>query len=228
MAAKLEKRSMTTRILLADGHQLFRHSLRALLEGEGDLVVVGQAEDGQDLLDLLAEVAADVVCLDVDMSRMNGVVATRRIRAEDAGVRVIALSDRIEWPVVRDMMDAGADGYVSKCAGVEDLLQAIRGKEQGRRYFCRHVTASVLDAVFDNKQAFAAAPALTDRERQVLALIADGLSSAAIAQRLGISQATVRGYRAHLMRELDLHNVAALTKYAIGNGVAGANHAALQ
>lgn len=124
---------MTTRILLADSQQLFRNGLRALLDQEVDFAVVGEADDGKELLDLFGALAPDVVCMDVDLLRMDEVQAARQMRESRSDVRLIALSDRVDWPAVRDAVGAGADSYVCKSARVADLLRAIRGEASGRQ-----------------------------------------------------------------------------------------------
>jgi DNA-binding NarL/FixJ family response regulator len=172
---------MRTRILLADPQQLFRQCLRALLEQEADLAVVGDVDDGRALVDLSSIVTPDVVCLDAEMPYVNGIQATRRIKQSSPDIRVIAVSTRIDVPTVRAMVAAGADAYVSKSASVDDFLRAVRGgMSTRRRYFCTEVTASVLDAVLENKSVLAANKLPAGRDRQALRLVANNPSPQAI------------------------------------------------
>jgi DNA-binding NarL/FixJ family response regulator len=210
---------MQLRILLADSQPLFRQCMRALIDQESDLAVAGEACDALELLDLADRVPCDVVCLDVRLARLNGIEATRRLIACHPKLRIIAVTDAAEWEYIRGMVVAGAVGYVSKACGREDLLAAIRGGKREQRYFCRTVTASVMRSVFEDPAA-AASFDLTPREREVLKLVAEGNTSVEIASALDLSVATVRSYRTSIMRNLHLRSKVALTRYAIGNGIA--------
>lgn len=209
-----------TRIILADDHQMFRHALRALLEKETRMTVVAEASSGNELLDIARQVQADVVCMDIGMPGMNGIEATRRLIALQPGIKVIGLSAYSDRQFVMDMLNAGATGYVTKAEAGEELIRAIHTVRLGRTYLCPDVAATVTNALMDNAQMHASAPRISSRERQVLQLIAEGHTSARIAERLHVAPSTVEVHRRNIMRKLDLHSVADLTRYAIRNGIA--------
>jgi DNA-binding NarL/FixJ family response regulator len=141
---------MKTKILLSGPQILYRKCLRSLLEQEADLVVVGEANDALELLDLYARMTPDVVYMDVDMPGLNGIQVMQRIRANRADVKVIIYAEQIKWSTAWAAADAGADAYISKSASVEEFLSAIRGDTGTGCYFCRQVTEKLLDSAFEN------------------------------------------------------------------------------
>lgn len=213
---------MSLRIVLADDHQMFRHALRALLAREPGLEVVAEASSGDEVLAIAAAQPVDLVCMDIAMPGMDGIEATRRLLARHPEVRVIGLSAFADRQFVIDLLDAGARGYITKAEAGDELLRAIHTVREGRTYLCPDVAATVANALLDRDSLYAAAPRLTARERQVLQLIAEGLTSAQIGDRLHIAASTVEVHRRNLMRKLDLHNVAELTRYAITQGISPA------
>ena len=217
--AKHAATAVKTRVLLADDHQMFRHALRTMLEQEASIEVVGEASNGQELLSVAAKTETDVVCMDIGMPQMNGIEATRRLLAINPDVKVIGLSAFTDRDFVLDMLKAGASGYVTKAETGEELLRAIRSVRQNRKYLCPEVASALTGALIDGSNGTAAAPRIGPRERQVLQLVAEGHTSAEIAERLHVAFSTVEVHRRNIMRKLDLHNVAELTKYAIRNGI---------
>lgn len=207
------------RIVLADDHRMFRHALRAMLEKEAGLQVVAEASDGEALLEIVRSRDVDVVCLDIAMPGMNGIEATRRLLAMRPGLCVIGLSAFADRQFVIDMLNAGARAYLTKAAAGDELVRAIQAVRQGRTYLCPDVATTVTAALLDNPRLQAGTPRLTARERQVLQLIAEGHTSARIAERLYLAPSTVEVHRRNIMRKLDLHNVAELTRYAIRIGL---------
>lgn len=210
---------MKLRIVLADDHQMFRHALRALLENDPGIEVVGEAADGEALLRLVEQTPVDIVCIDIGMPGMNGIEATRRLHAVRPDIRVIGLSAYADRQFVIDLLNAGAHGYVTKADASDELLRAIHNVRQGRTYLCPDVAGAIASALRFGTDAQASTRQLTARERQVLQLIAEGHTSARIADRLHIAASTVEVHRRNIMRKLDLHNVADLTRYAIVNGI---------
>jgi len=210
---------MTIRIVLADDHQMFRHALRAMLEKEAGIRIVGEASNGDELLDIVSHQPVDIVCVDIGMPGMNGIEATRRLLAIRPHVRVIGLSAFSDRQFVLDLLNAGATGYVTKAEAGDELLRAIHTVTQAKTYLCPDVAATVTSALLDNAPKDISAPRITARERQVLQLIAEGHTSTRIADRLHLAPSTVEVHRRNIMRKLDLHSVAELTKYAIRSGI---------
>ncbi len=211
---------MTLRVVLADDHQMFRQALRAMLEKDADIEVVAEAGDGHELLRLAKQTQPDIVCMDVGMPGMNGIEATRQLLSSNPGIKVIGLSAFADQHFVMDMLNAGAMGYVTKAEAGDELLRAIRSVQVNRTYLCPDVAVNVASALRTSSGRDASfAPRLGARERQVLQLIAEGHTSPQIADRLHLAASTVEVHRRNIMRKLDLHSVAELTKYAVRNGI---------
>ena len=212
---------MTIRMLLVDDHKLMREGLRALLEEAPDIEIVGQASDGREALELVRTLSPDVVVMDVGMPELNGVEATRRVRAEFDGVKVIALSTHTDKRYVHHMLEAGASGYVLKISAYDELLRAVRAVSLGKTYLSPEVAASVVErSTTPNSGASVDAySTLGSREREVLQLIAEGKTSAETAKEMHISTKTVETHRRNIVQKLGLHGVAELTKYAVREGL---------
>jgi two-component system NarL family response regulator len=190
-----------------------------MLEKVSDLEIVAEAGDGQELLRSVRHSHPDVVCMDVGMPGMNGIEATRQLLAINPRIKVIGLSAFTDQHFVVGMLNAGAVGYVTKAEAGDELLRAIRSVQLNRTYLCPDIAASVTGALLHGAMRDAGAPRLGARERQVLQLIAEGHTSPEIAKRLHLASSTVEVHRRNIMRKLDLHSVAELTKYAIRNGI---------
>lgn len=210
---------MKQRVLLADDHQLFREALRSLLEKDPQLEIVAETGDGIDVLRMARETAPDIICMDVNMPGMNGIETTRQLKATRPGVKVVALSAYCDQRYVLDMINAGALAYVTKAAASAELLRAIESVSGNRSYLCPDALDSVRGALSDHGGAEKQTPQISAREREVLKLVATGLTSVQIAERLHIAASTVEVHRRNIMRKLDLHNVADLTRYAIRSGI---------
>ncbi|NMG27894.1 response regulator [Aromatoleum evansii] len=206
-------------IALADDHRMFLHALRAMLEKEPGIEVVGVAGTGDEPLALVADKAVDIACVDIGMPAMNGIETTRRLLAIRPNLKVIGVSAFSDRQFVLDLLNAGARGYVTKAEAGEELLRAIHTVQLGKTYLCPDVAATVASALLDNTPRDTSMPRITARERQVLQLIAEGHTSGRIAERLHLAASTVEVHRRNIMRKLDLHSVAELTKYAIRNGI---------
>ena len=212
---------MSIKVLIADDHQIMREGLRAMLEKEHDIVVLGEAEDGRMIERLARELAPDVIIMDVAMPDLNGIEATRQIVAELPGVKIIALSMHDDRRFVLNMLKAGAAGYMLKDSAFTDLAKAIRVVMSGKTYLSHEVADIVVkDYVSSSQPAESSAfHLLSPREREVLQLLAEGKTSAKIGEKLHISLKTVETHRQQIMVKLKIRSVAELTKYAIREGL---------
>jgi len=208
------------RILLVDDHELMREGLRAMIEKEPDLELAGEAASGRDAVARARALAPDLVVMDVAMKDVNGIEATRQILAERPGTRVVALSSHADRRYVTSILRAGASGYVLKANAYAELRRAIDAARVGRSFVSPQLVDGVVDAVRTGAgEEGSVFERLGSREREVLQLLAEGLSSPEIGRRLSISTSTVETHRRNLMRKLDLHSVADLTKYAVREGL---------
>jgi DNA-binding NarL/FixJ family response regulator len=205
------------RVLLADDHSLMRAGIRALLKEVPGVEVVGEANNGQQALDLVEEMKPDIVLMDIMMPEMNGLDATKRVVARHPKVRVIMLSMNASEEHVLHALRAGASGYLLKNIGPEELEGAIRAVVQGDKHITAAVAKHVLAGLVDEGKS--SLERLTPRQREVLQLIAEGKTSKQIAKRLGISLRTAEEHRSDLMKKLDIHDVAGLTRYAMRVGL---------
>jgi two-component system NarL family response regulator len=209
------------RVLLVDDHELMRQGLRSILERESDVEVVGEAESGRAAVELARSLEPDVVVMDVAMKDSNGIEATRQLRSALPNLKVIALSSHSDSRYVNAMLDAGACGYVLKANAFDDLRRALVAAQQGKSYLCPDVTESVVGASLRKPESKRAPSheSLSPREKEVLQLLAEGLSSPEIGQRLFVATSTVETHRRNVMQKLRIHSVADLTKYAIREGL---------
>jgi DNA-binding NarL/FixJ family response regulator len=208
-------------ILLVDDHAVVRQGLRALLEAEGDLSVVGEAENGREAVLLATKTLPDVVLMDVAMPGMNGLEATRQIVKKVPTTRVLVLTSYGEDDNVAQLMEAGATGYLVKQTAAADLLKAIRQVRDGKAFFSPGIAKRLQQhgsAACVAGQAGKGAGKLTSREAEVLQLVAEGLANKQIAGELSISIKTVEKHRQQAMNKLNIHGVAGLTRYAISKG----------
>ncbi len=217
---------MKTRILLADDHEILLDGLAALLAKEPDFEVVGTARDGREAVEKSHALHPDVVVMDVSMPGLNGIDATRQITARRPDAKVLCLSAHAEPQFVKAMLEANAAGYLLKDYSHESLVRAIRHVIVGEVYICPRVGHAVVRALkADRPSVTSTVEPLTEREREILQLIAEGHSTKEIADRLFLSIKTVGTHREHLMEKLGIHSVAGLTKYAIREGLTDLSHA---
>ncbi len=212
------------RIMLVDDHTMIREALRGVLERDGTLQVVAEVGDGETALRRVGELVPDVVVMDVALPGLSGIEITRCLHASHPQIKVLALSTHLDRHIIQQMLDAGAHGYIVKSAAGTELLQGIRNVVAGRSYLCPEAAALVAASLPGRQSApgNASADALSQRELQVLILLAEGKTAPGIAAALHIAPSTVDTHRRNLMRKLDLHNVVDLTRHAIRTGLISA------
>lgn len=203
------------RVLICEDHALFREGLRAILRDHPSIEVSGEAVTGREAIEKARQLRPDVVLMDIEMPEMTGLEATRRIAQAGLGTKVLVLTLYDDEEVVASCMDAGAAGYVLKDGPSSQLLYAIEAVHKGQRYLSPTVLTRVVEFAKTSTRTRTRYDLLTDREREVLKLLADGLSIKDIAARLGLSVKTVDVHKSNVMRKLDIHDRAALVKYAI-------------
>jgi DNA-binding NarL/FixJ family response regulator len=208
------------RLFIVDDHAVLRHGLRILLEQDGAVDIVGEAEDGEQLLAQLATTPCDVVLLDLNMPGLNGLATTERLRAEYPAVRVLVLSMVDSERAIGQVLAAGAHGYVLKNSGYDEMAVAVRAVAAGRRFLCSELGLSMLDKLLANTmESVAKAPVgLSTREQEILQLVAEGLTTAQIAEKLYTSPRTVETHRQNIMDKIGVKNTAALIKIAASQG----------
>ncbi|WP_169852988.1 response regulator [Anaerohalosphaera lusitana] len=212
---------MATRIILADDHEIMREGLCALIRKCDDLEVVGQASDGRKAIEMVQELKPDIAIMDISMPGLNGIEAARKMLAANSDIKIMGLSTHSTRSMVVKMLKAGALGYMLKESAFSELKQAIETMLQGKTYLCSRtsevVLADYMNMISDPKKI--GRDILTPREKEVLQMVAEGLTTKEIAAQLSVSAKTIDSHREHIMEKLKMHNVASLTKYAIKEGL---------
>ena len=215
---------MSVKVILADDHQMFREGLRSLMERQTDIEIIAEAADGRSIIKLLQEVSPDVIIMDVSMPGLNGIEATRQIKATYTDVKVIALSMHSSRRYVIEMLKAGASGYLLKDCAVSELCEAIRIVAAGQVYLNPRIGTLVINDYLQRlSETPVAEPAdssvLSAREREVLQLLTEGKRTKEIASILHVSVKTVERHRQNITGKLNINSIAELTKYAIQEGI---------
>lgn len=206
------------RVLIADDHDIVRGGIRRILEDQEDIQIVGEASDGQKAIQKVRETAPDVVLLDISMPGMDGLDVTKQLKAIDPEVRILILTMHAEEQYAPRLMRAGAMGYVTKHAAPEDLVKAIQVVHSGRQ-FISPTLAENLAWRYLRDRADRPVECLSDRELQVLCLLAKGYTNQEIAEYLHLSVKTINTYRGRVLEKLNLRNNAELTLFAVRNGL---------
>jgi DNA-binding NarL/FixJ family response regulator len=209
------------RILVADDHEVARKGVRSLLEEHAGWEVCGEAKDGREAVDMANQLKPDILLLDIGMPNLNGLDAARQILAIDGEARILILTIHDSEQVVREVLAAGARGFLLKSDAGRDLIAAVEALQNRRTFFTSKVAQMMLDGYlrpYDDREN-AQQQVLTPREREVIQLVAEGKTTKEIANALNLSVKTAETHRTNLMRKLDLHSVADLTLYAVRNGI---------
>lgn len=210
------------RIVLAEDHTILREGLRALLSADPDFEIIGEAQDGREAVRCVEKLEPDLLLMDLSMPRMSGMDAIREIKKRYPEIKIIALTVHKTEEYLLNTLQAGADGYVLKDATHDELVLAIKNVMGGKSYLSPGVSEKVIEGYLEGRQSnrsMSPWERLSQREREVLKLIAEGYKNKEIAEDLCISLKTVEKHRANLMKKLDLHNAAALTVYAVQKGL---------
>jgi DNA-binding NarL/FixJ family response regulator len=206
-----------TRILLADDHAVVRQGFKMILGAQSDMEIVGEAANGREAVELAEQIRPDIVVMDVAMPELNGIEATRRLAGSLPHTRVLALSMHKDSVYVREILRAGARGYLLKDSGAEDLVRAIRAVAGGESW----LSPAVSNAVLDDYRRHVTNPIdlLTSREREVLQMLAEGKTNKEIAVVLNLSVYTVDAHRGRIMEKLNMHSINELVRFAVRNGL---------
>ena len=212
---------MAIRILIADEHRIVREAIISMLENEGDIQVIGEAEDGRTAVEMALELQPDIVIIETSLPSLNGIEAARQIIGAFPDIKIIALSGHLDSRSVYEMLRAGAMGYVPKQCAFSELISAIRNVISNKVYMSTQISGIVVEGYLHHQGDSGNSPysVLTAREREVLQLIAEGKSTKVVARELFVSVKTVEWHRSQLMKKLRMQSVAELVKYAIREGL---------
>lgn len=208
----------TIKIILADDHTIVRQGLKLILSSQPDLEVIGEAANGREAIDLAARTKPDIVLMDVAMPELNGIEATRRMVEANSRIKVLVLSMHKEPVYVREILRAGARGYILKDAIDTELINAVRSVAKGDGYISPAVSGALLSDY--RKDVSDPVDLLSNREREVLQLIAEGKTNKEIAGKLNLSVYTVDSHRGKIMEKLNLHSTGELVRFALKHGLA--------
>ena len=218
------------RILIADDHEVVRHGLRALLQTHEGWEICGEAVDGRDAVTKFAQLKPDLVILDIGMPNLNGLDATRQILRTEPRTAILILTIDESEQVMREVLDAGARGFLLKSDAANDLITAVEALQHHRTFFTSKVAKIVLDGYLSGRDPSAAPEVrqdrLTPREREVVQLLAEGKTTKEVATVLGMSVKTAETHRSNIMRKLDLHSVSQVVLYAVRNNIVQASPSA--
>jgi two-component system nitrate/nitrite response regulator NarL len=216
---KLSENKQKIKVLVVDDHPVVRKGLHTCLARQDRLKIVGEASNGDEAIAKTRELSPDIVLMDIDLPGMSGLAVTELLRKESPSLKVLVLSVHSNKDYIFRIIQAGAHGYVSKESSPDELLRAIETVCEGEPFFSPEIARAALNQLVTSggkKEPFAQ---LTDREREVLALIAEGRSNKEVASQLGIGVRTIETHRERIMRKLGIHTIAGLTRFAILNGV---------
>jgi len=213
-------KNMTTKVLIADDHQLFREGLANLLSSAPDIEVIAEAEDGKEATEKAKQLKPDVLLIDIGMPHMNGIEATRILKKEMPELKIIAVSMHSDRQFVKGILEAGADGYLLKNCTYRQLIDAIQSVNLGKKYLSDDITEMIIKGYLDPSETEAETyTELSEREMEILKLYAEGKSTREISEKLFISVKTVGTHKQHILEKLGLKTNADMVKYAIKEGL---------
>lgn len=208
-----------TRIVIADDHQIIIDGLKALLEKETTLEIVGECRNGETLLQAGLSTNPDLILMDIGMPVMDGIAATRVIKKTHPGIKILVLTTYADPKSIREMLKAGVDGYVLKDSGKDQFLEAIRTIMDGDHYFDRRVTEIMMSSLQPRKKTADTLTPLSAREKDIVRLIAAGKSTAEMAETLHLSLLTIETHRKNIYTKLGMNKIASLVRYALDKGL---------
>ncbi len=210
-----------TSVLLVEDHTVVRQGLRRILESDPQIEILGEVGNGREALSLAQRIQPDIAIVDISLPSLNGIDLTRQLGKLSPHTRVLILSMHADEAYVRQSLKAGAKGYLLKDADEQDLVRAVNALHDGGSYFSPSISRMLLDGYLHDDPAASVGELslLSDREREVLQLVAEGKSSKEVAQLLHLSASTVESHRKHIMEKLGLHNTAALVRFAVRMGI---------
>lgn len=210
----------TIKVLLVDDHTIVRQGIRALLESVPDIQIIGEADNGKTAVEMAEKLKPDIMLVDISLPLLNGLEVTRRVRKKVPGCKVLVLTMHENEMYVSQILRTGASGYLVKKTAVSELIMAIRSVHQGKAYFSPSISKIVLNDYLRKESRGDAPPTelLSNREREILQLLAEGYSNKEIAVILNLSVKTVSNHRNRIMQKLDIHDITSLVKYALKQG----------
>lgn len=226
METEMAIQTDTINVILVDDHQIIRDGIKAFLKDDSDINIVGEADNGKQLLQLLEENQPDLVLMDINMPEMDGYEATKLLQKNYPDIKILILSMLDHEKYVSKMLNAGASGYILKNSGKDELLCGIRQVSRGYKYICTDLALTFLNKLHrdfspetNNEPGVKKVAELSQRETEVLKLIAEGLTNAEIADKLFTSKRTIESHRQNIIEKTQVKNTASLIKYAITNGI---------
>lgn len=210
------------RILLADDHEIFREGFKSLIKKQTDFELIGEAEDGRELVSMASKLSPDLILTDILMPGMNGIEASRKIISKHPHMLVLALTMFDEEHLIIDMLESGARGYLLKNAHKNEVFEAIKSVYRGDTYYCRQTSAKLTQMIAKSKynpHKTAAEPSFNQRELEVIRLICEEFSNKEIAEKMALSVRTIEGYRERIQEKMKVRNSAGIVVYAIKKGI---------
>ncbi|HRP59257.1 MAG TPA: response regulator transcription factor [Vicingus sp.] len=206
----------TIRVIIVDDHKMIRDGIKLMLKNNPEIKVVNEFDNGLDVIKYIDKnpTSVDVVLMDISMPKLDGIAATRDIKSNHAGINILAITMHIEKSYIMDMMKAGASGYVLKESGASDLVEAIKTIAAGKQFFSSEVSSVIVKSIIEEELKKHVRDIISDREKEVILLVAQGLSNNKIGEKMCLSPRTVESHRRNILQKLDVKNTAELIAYA--------------